>query len=124
MEAKIINLGKYRGVHSSLYTGRPQGEAARKELKLDENDKLLNKIIFIIPIGTSSINPSFYLGLLFDSIKKIGIENFENYYQFKIEDSNEITKSVLLENLEDGKRNAINTLTSNSGLSRFLKKKK
>lgn len=121
METKI-NLEKFRGNNSSLYTGRPQGEAARKELKLDENDNVLNKITFIIPTGTSSINPSFYLGLLFDSIKKIGIENFEKYYQFQIEDTNEITKSVLLENLEDGKRNALNTLTGKSGLSRFLKK--
>lgn len=120
METKVVNLEKYRGVNSSLYTGRPQGEATRKELNLDENDKKLNKYVFVIPKGTSSINPSFYLGLLFDSIRTLGIENFENYYQFQIDDDNEITKSVLFENLEDGKRNAVNTLTGKSGLSRFL----
>ena len=35
METKRIDLFKYRGNNSSLFTGRPQGEAARKELKLE-----------------------------------------------------------------------------------------
>lgn len=123
METKKINLLKYRGNDSSLFTGRPQGEASRKELNIDANDKKGDKIVFIIPKGTSSINPSFYLGLLYDSIKYFGIDKYEEYYSFEIEDTNEITKGVLLENLQDGKRNALNTLTGNSGLSRFLKKK-
>lgn len=124
MEVKQINLEKFRGNNSSLFTGRPQGESARLELKLDENDKKLNKIIFNIPKGTSSFNPSFYLGLLYDSIKKLGIDKYEEYYQFEISDLNADTRGVLQENLEDGKRNAINTLTGKSGLGRFLNKNK
>lgn len=123
METKKINLLKYRGNDSSLFTGRPQGEAAREELKLDENDKKKNQIIFTLPKGTSSINPSFYLGLLYESIKHFGIDLFEEYYKFEIEDTNEVTKGVLLENIADGKRNALNALTGKSGLGRFLKKK-
>ena len=123
METKKINLLKYRGNDSSLFTGRPQGEAARTELKIDANDKTGGKIIFLVPKGTSSINPSFYLGLLYDSIKYFGINKYEEYYSFEIEDTNEVTKGVLIENLQDGKRNALNTITGNSGLSRFLKKK-
>lgn len=124
MEIKKIDLLKFRGNNSSLFTGRPQGESARAELKIDQNDKKLNKIIFIIPKGTSSFNPSFYLGLLYDSIKRLGIDKFEEYYQFEIVDPNTDTRGVLLENLEDGKRNAINTLTGKSGLGRFLNKNK
>lgn len=122
MEVKKINLEKFRGHESSLYTGRPQGEATRKELKIDQLDKEDQPVTFIIPKGTSSFNPSFYLGLLFDSIKTLGIEKFRKKYSFQVEDENEDTKKVLIENLEDGIRNALNTLQGKTGLSRFLKK--
>ncbi len=122
METRKIDLAKYRGQQSSLFTGRPQGELARQELNLSKNDIEKDKIVFIIPNGTSSINPSFYLGLLYESIKNLGFENFENFYTFEIADSNPEIKLVLQSNLEDGKRNALNTLQGKSGLGRFLKK--
>ncbi len=122
METKRIDLYKFRGQDSSLFTGRPQGESARKELNLDKNDKMGNKIVFVIPNETTSFNPSFYLGLLFDSIKYFGFDKFENYYTFEIADTNPEIKKVLFSNLEDGKRNALNTLLGKTGLSRFIKK--
>ena len=122
MEEITIDLTKYRGNSSSLFTGRPQGEAVRKELKLDEVDHSSKHIEFIIPEGTSSFNPSFYLGLLYDSIKSLGIEKFEEKYLFKIQDKNSEVVKVLRGNLDDGKRNAINTLENKTGFSRFFKK--
>lgn len=122
METKIINLLKYRGQNSSLFTGRPQGEAVRRELNLNEADAEKQHITFIIPKGTSSINPSFFLGLLFDSIKNHGYDEFHKYYTFEIEDTNPSTKQVLLDNIDDGKRNAYNTLNNKTGFSRFLNK--
>jgi hypothetical protein len=120
METKKIDLFKYRGKDSSLFTGRPQGEAARRELDLDKNDRLKKKLIFVIPKDTSSINPSFYLGLLYDSIKKFGFDKFENYYSFEIAEEDPERRKVLLSNLEDGKRNALNTILGKTGLGRFI----
>lgn len=121
METKRINLIHYRGSKSTIFTGRPQGETVRIELKLNENDKLKNDITFIVPSGTSSINPSFYLGLLYDSIKALGIEEFEKHYKFEIEDNNSVIKSLLISDLEDGKRNAISAINGNSGFNQFMK---
>lgn len=123
METKRIDLLKYRGKESSLFTGRTQGEAVRNELDLDSNDKSSSKIIFIIPKGTSSFNPSFYLGLLYESIKHFGYDEFENYYIFEIADEDPVIKKVLQSNLNDGKRNALNSILGKTGLSRFFNKK-
>ncbi len=122
MGTKIIDLLKYRGKNSSLFTGRPQGECARVELGLDSCDESQDIIKINIPKGTSSINPSFFLGLLFQSIKKLGIERFEQKYIFVIEDENEEVRTVLLSNLDDGKRNATNEILNKTGLKRFIDK--
>lgn len=103
-----------------MFTGRPQGESARRDLSLSEKDKKKEEVILVIPQGTTSFNPSFYLGLLFESIKHHGVDKFEEYYKFEIEDDNEVIRKILWEDLSDGKRNAINTLSGKSGLGRFL----
>ena len=82
MESKRIDLYKYRGNGSTLFTGRPQGKEVRIELELDSIDANNENIIFLIPHGTTSFNPSFYLGLLFNSIEKLGKENFLEKYSF------------------------------------------
>lgn len=120
MDTIKINLEKFRGLNSTLFTGRPQGEAVRKELKLNDLDKGTNKIIFVIPKGTSSFNPSFYLGMLFDSIKFLGEDKFDNTYSFEIVDENDEIKKVLKDNLNDGKRNAMNTILKKTGFKRFI----
>lgn len=121
MERKIIDLTKFRGNSSSLYTGRPQGEQTRAELGLNKLDsKKEIQIEFIIPKGTSSFNPSFYLGLLYESLKKLGISEFDKKYFFAIADENPEIQKVLTENLNDGRRNAINTLEGKTGFGRFL----
>jgi hypothetical protein len=124
METVEFNLNKYRGPKSTLYTGRPQGEAARKDLGLDQFDSSPKRAVFVIPRGTTSFNPSFYLGLLFESFSKLGLGKFEEKYVFRFEDENPNVVAVLEENLNDGKRNAINTLNNNTGFSRFIKNKK
>jgi len=118
-----INLLQFRGNNSSLFTGRPQGNDAREELKLDEKDNTKDTYTFIIPKGTTSFNPSFYLGLLYKSIKKLGIEKFESKYKFEFEDKvNEEIIKVLKDNLEDGRRNALNSMNKkNSFKKHFLK---
>lgn len=116
-----IDLTKFKGQKSSLYTGRPQGQAAREELNLDEKDKKVGvKYVFLIPEGTTSFNPSFYLGLLYKSYKYLGLDGFKDKYSFDIRVSNPETKNGIIRNLEDGMRNAINSLNNRTGLSPFI----
>ena len=125
MEIKRIDLTKFRGAKSSLYTGRPQGKEAREELKLDSFDKRNDiKVIFEIPEGTTSFNPSFYLGLLYDSYKQLDLEGFSNKYSFDIKSTDPDSIRVINSNLEDGKRNAFNELHKKTGLWAFIKNKK
>ncbi len=122
---KKINLERFRGNGSSIYTGRPQGVAARSDLGLDILDKEENtEVILMVPEGTSSFNPSFYLGMLYNSFKNLGFEKFDERYKFEILGSDAETKKVIQQNLDDGRRNAINELSGKTGLWQFIKSKK
>lgn len=119
IEKRDIDLSKYRGNKSSIYTGRPQGYGVRRELNLDEVDLSEDEVVFIIPEGTTSLNPSFYLGLLFDSYKKLGLDQFHKKYSFQVLTSNPAIKRVLEKNLEDANRSAINSLQRKNPLKFF-----
>ena len=123
MTEKAIDLAKFRGNQSTIFTGRPQGRSARVDLKLDELDKDSDvEVHFKIPKGTTSFNPSFYLGLLYTSYKNLGIDGFANKYKFEIVDTDPSIRKVLEQNLEDGVRNAINELNKKTGLWPFINK--
>ena len=124
MEVNRIDLGNYKSGSSTIFTGRPQGTSVREKLDLDEFDNSKSSIVFIIPSDTTSFNPSFYLGLLFKSYEKLGIEGFDEKYSFEISTTDEATKKVLLSNLEDGKRYAINSITPSYSFKSLFNKKK
>ena len=114
-----INLRQYRPVSSLSYSGRPQGEDVRKVLKLDSLDLGDEEIELIIPEDTTSFNPSFFLGLLYNSISKLGLEEFQRKYHVSLETTNPILRDALNKNLADGIRNASNSLQKKSGLNIF-----
>lgn len=116
---RTIDLLTYRGTGSSYFTGRPQGEEVRDKLKLDLVDSSQERIVFEIPEGTTSFNPSFYLGLLYDSFKKLGQAKFREKYTFKILDKDPAIQGVLERNLEDALRSAIITYNNKGGFKRF-----
>ena len=121
MQVKEINLKRFKGSTSAIFAGRPQGVLARSELQLDEIDRNSDlEVVFIIPDDTTSFNPSFYLGFLFGSYKKLGVNGFANKYKFKIETSDISIQKVIESNLEDGERNAINALNKKTALSEAL----
>ncbi len=123
METKIIRLEQYQ--NKGIFTGRLQGEEARKAIGLDNLDSEKDVVIqFEIPANTTSFNPSFYLGLLYDSYEKLGLEGFEKRYSFKILVGDERAKKVINDDLLDGRRNAINSLSGKSGLDFLLTKKR
>lgn len=89
MEEKRIKIELTRahrgGADSTSFSGRPEGEKVRKELKFAIKDDDKNDYIITMPEDTTSFNPSFYLGLLFESIKKMGMERFKKKYIINID---------------------------------------
>lgn len=118
MDLKHIQLTvEHRGGKSSTsFSGRPEGEKVREIFSLNEKDSDNYIYIIDIPSGTSAFNPSFYLGLLFPSISKLGIEKFILKYKFGLEQLTPTLKSLINEDLQDGLRNASNELQLSTGL--------
>lgn len=118
METVKINLADYK--RGTIFTGRPQGYQVRKDLDLDKIDRDANRRVeFVIPEDTTSFNPSFFLGLLYESIKSLGLDRFKRKYNFITD--NVRNKSEIESNLQDGIRNATNFIDPSSTLSVFLR---
>ena len=122
MAINKIDISLFRGRNSSTYTGRDQGREARRILEINLKDVSEDDYVVEIPKGTTSFNPSFFLGLFYDSIKSLSIEKFNEKYQIVIADDNEEVKAVLLNNIDDAKRYALNEINNQTGFKRFFKK--
>lgn len=107
---KTITLTQsHRGPNSTIFTGRSQGRQVREELGLSKADKDNESYEVHIPEGTTSFNPSFYLGLFYDSIKNLGgIENFKRKYILIFDDKNPSIVECLKEDISDNERQATN----------------
>lgn len=117
MDNRKLELLKYRGNNSTVFTGRPEGKLAREDLKLNEMD--LDGLIYsvIIPKGTTAFNSSFFLGLFFDSIKALNsIEKFYEKYIFVIEEQDEEWIEILQRNLAECRRKATNEFNRSTGI--------
>lgn len=117
---KIINLtSEHRGgAQSTTFSGRPEGEAVRKELNLDAIDNSSDPVTITIPNDTTSFNPSFFLGLLFKSVKKMGsVDAFKKRFSFDFSNYTdfELLKYVQ-QDIEDSYRRCINELNQKTGL--------
>lgn len=102
---KIKLTPEHRGQNSTTFTGNPQGKEVRKLLELSRYDRSGEEVVIVIPKGTTSFNPSFYSGLLYDSIVFYkGIENFKRKYSFEYEDDGTEIAELLKENIADDER--------------------
>ena len=107
----------HRGsVKTTSFTGRPEGKAVRAELKLDICDSSENNYNVVLPSDTTSFNPSFFLGLFFDSIKKLGWDKFSRKYVFDLSNMAAELKTVIKEDLDECERKAKNELKGLTGL--------
>lgn len=99
MNKQIFLLKEYRGSDSAntSFEGRNEGQKVREELALNPKDYDEYRYEIIMPEDTMSFEPSFYLGLLFDSVKKLGWDKFAQKYRFN------------LDNIADSKRGTIRT---------------
>lgn len=118
---KIIELtNEHRGQGSAMFTGRPQGKQVREVLEIDKKDNSDNQFKIVVPKGTTSFNASFFLGLFYPSIKKLGgYDNFLDKYEFQIEEENPIIKQGLEDDLSDCERQSRNEFSKKTGLSIF-----
>ena len=121
-EREIISLTKsHRGIGSTMFTGRPQGEQVRKVLEIDKKDKSSEKYTIQVPIGTTSFNASFFLGLFYASVKKLkGYDNFAEKYKIEFLETNEQILKGLVKDFEDCERQARNEYSKKTGLSKFF----
>jgi len=117
MDNQKLDILKYRGKDSTVFTGRPEGKQAREDLKLDERDSDGITYSVIIPKNTTAFNSSFFLGLFFDSIKALNsIEKFYEKYNFVIEEEDKEWVAILQRNLAECKRKAINEFNRSTGI--------
>jgi hypothetical protein len=96
-----IDLANYRGNSSTTFTGREQGKTVRIKLELEKIDSK-SKVKIKIPKGTTSFNPSFFLGLFYESIKKSKtIEVFNTRFNFVFDDDeNPEIKEIIKKNIK------------------------
>lgn len=116
---EIIQLTKAHrgGEKSRTFSGRPEGKDVRKDLKLDDKDNDAKTYVIQMPDDTTSFNPSFYLGLFFDSIKALGgMENFSQKYTISLSNMEEKLKAIIQENLDECVRKANNEYNDLTGL--------
>jgi len=97
-----FRIGRYRT--GSIYAGKKHGLEAREYYDLDYYDNMSYQIIFIVPEDTTSFNSSFFIGLFKDSIKKLGMINFENKYKIILAETNSTIRNKLNADIADGKR--------------------
>ncbi|WP_299756744.1 hypothetical protein [uncultured Pontibacter sp.] len=115
-----INLVNYRGHDSYSFTGRSEGEHTRKKIGLDKLDINPNHVIVRIPGDTTSINPSFFLGLFYESIKKLELDRFKKKYEFSVDTDDKEMKTILMGNIAEAIQYASNFANKKSGISSFI----
>lgn len=118
-ERQRIELKKEHrgGLNSTSFTGRPEGHAVRIALKLSNKDNDDALYYISMPSDTSSFNPSFYLGLFYESINKLKWENFKEKYLFDLSNMPSALREVIERNLAECERKAQNELSGIISLS-------
>ncbi|MGL5544713.1 MAG: hypothetical protein ACRDB6_06365 [Cetobacterium sp.] len=117
-----INIAKFLPSSKSDYlNGRPEGEDARKNLKLDVKDEKEEKVEIFISNKLIGINISFFLGLFSRSVVKYKEKGFYEHYKFIYED--EETKKLVEKDIENGIKEALSHINPESLLERLLKRR-
>ena len=119
MDNSIILTKEYRGgTNSTTFSGRPEGESVRKEIRMSKYDRTEGKFKVIIPADTTSFNPSFFLGLFYESVKALGsVEAFKSKYQIDLSNfKNEEQRQLIEADIADCYRRCENEMDKKTGL--------
>lgn len=119
METINLTTSHRGGAKSTSFSGRPEGQAVRESLSIENNyDLKEGPFKVIIPSDTTSFNPSFFLGLFYDSIKKMGsVAKFKEKFVFDLSNfNNNELRSLIEEDLEDCYQRCSNELNNLTGL--------
>lgn len=117
METIILTKEHRGGVKSTTFSGRPEGQSVRQVLGLNDYDNKPESVIVKIPNDTTSFNPSFFLGLFFESVKKCGsVEAFKQKYILDLSDFTEELRGYIMQDYEDCLRRCNNELNKKTGL--------
>jgi len=100
------------GSNNTSFTGRKEGQLVREELSLSQKDHDEYRYEFVIPEDTQLFDSSFYLGLFFDSIKKLGWDKFAQKYRFNLDNIVDSLRGCIRSQLDECERKAKNELTN------------
>lgn len=111
MNTTNIDLETYRTKGSKVFTGRERGQKIREESKIDDLVNTNDLLTINIPSDIMSINPSFLEEFLFNTVTKLGKDNFYKKVKFV----SESTRYDITEDLEEA---VDRILRSNNALSK------
>lgn len=115
---KIELTKEHRGSpKSTTFSGRLEGRQVREKLNLDNIDSGNANVTITIPNDTTSFNPSFFLGLFFDSVKKSGsVESFKRKFVFDLSNFDAELKNYINQDIDDCFRRCDNELNQITGI--------
>lgn len=81
--ATTVDLGLARtDANAKVFAGRDRGKFCRQKFAIDRLDEQEDDVTIVIPRDIISLNISFFLSFLGDSVRKLGKEGFEEHYHF------------------------------------------
>lgn len=95
-----INLNDFRSEGTRVFSGRARGQAVLKSIDLLGLEKTKELITVIIPPDTIAFNPSFFLGLFGESVRRLGRAEFDRLYNFN-------ANPIFTPDIEEGKQRAL-----------------
>ena len=116
----LLELKKeYRGgTNSTTFSGRPEGADVRAVINVSKYDAMAGIIKVTIPSDTTSFNPSFFLGLFYESVKTLGsVDAFKAKYQIDLSNfENEEQRKLIEADIADSYRRCENEMNKKTGL--------
>lgn len=106
MDKQIILTKEHRRICSkgTSLVGRTEGKRVREQLSLNQKDYDENRYEIIMPEDTTSFETSFYLGLLLESVKKLGWNKFAQKYRFNLENLTDSLRGGVRAGLDECER--------------------
>lgn len=108
MNKQIILTKEHRWGNSqcTAFAGREEGLRVREELALNQKDYDEYRYEIIMPEDATSFEFSFYLGLLFDSVKKLGWDKFAQKYRFNLDNLADTQRGAIRAGLDECEKQA------------------